>query len=75
MKPATARWTAECTALLERLNAEGRTDGEIARAIEHATGQRFSVRWVRAQRHLRQIGPCWRTWSRRKRPTADEERC
>ena len=60
-----ARWTNECTALMVRLNAQGLTDREIARAIERETGLRFSGRWVRRQRHLRQIDPAWRHWEKR----------
>jgi hypothetical protein len=48
-----------------RLNAQGLTDREIARAIERETGLRFSGRWVRRQRHLRQIDPAWRHWEKR----------
>jgi hypothetical protein len=71
VNPVIRRWTAECTMLLERLNAEGCTDREIARAIERHTGQRFSIRWVRAQRRLRQIESCWRTWARRRKPAGE----
>jgi len=60
-----ARWTNECTALMVHLNAQGLTDREIARAIERETGLRFSGRWVRRQRHLRQIDPAWRHWEKR----------
>lgn len=60
-----ARWTPECTALMVRLNAQGLTDREIARAIERETGLRFSGRWVRQQRQLRQIAPAWRHWEKR----------
>lgn len=65
------RWTAECTELLVRLNADGLTDAEIAVAIEDTTGLRFSARWIQAQRKIRQIGPCWRHWAKRRQEEGD----
>jgi hypothetical protein len=50
-----------------RLNEQGLTDREIARAIERETGLRFTGRWVRRQRHLRQIAPAWRHWEAREK--------
>jgi glutamate synthase domain-containing protein 1 len=64
-RPIGERWTAECSALLERLNAQGLTDGEIARAIEARTGLRFSRRWIAVQREAHQIGSCWNKWGKR----------
>jgi hypothetical protein len=64
-EPIGQRWTADCSALLERLNAQGLTDGEIARAIEARTGLRFSRRWIAVQRKARQIGACWNKWEKR----------
>jgi hypothetical protein len=64
-RPVGERWTAECSALLERLNAQGLTDREIARAIEARTGLRFSRRWIAVQREAHQIGSCWNKWGKR----------
>jgi hypothetical protein len=64
------RWTAECTALLEQLNAQGSTDTEIADAIGQRTGIRFSRRWICAQRRAHQLGSCWRRWQEREKGAA-----
>ena len=65
-----SRWTADCTALLEQLNARGSTDTEIADAIAQRTGIRFSRRWICSQRRAHQLGPCWRRWQEREKATA-----
>lgn len=64
-----SRWTADCTALLEQLNAQGCTDSEIADAIAQRTGIRFSRRWICTQRRAHQLGACWRKWGEREKGT------